>query len=230
EGTSGRADAERLGGEAVSAIGDRERRVGVVTQLGGQTPLKLARALEAAGYRIRGTSPEAIDLAEDRERFAALLDRLQIRCPDWGTATEPDQAVEAAERIGYPVLVRPSYVLGGRAMRVCYGPEEVGLAMAHASGRVLLDRFLEQALEVDVDALCDGEDTYVAAVMQHVEEAGVHSGDSACVLPAPSLSFAQTQEIARIVRILGRALGAVGLLNVQLAVTGDGEVYVIEAN
>jgi carbamoyl-phosphate synthase large subunit len=227
--TSDRLYFEPLGVEEVLAICERERPAGVVTQFGGQTPLKLARALEAAGQEILGTSPETIDLAEDRERFAALLDRLQIRCPAWATAAEPDEAVAAADRIGYPVLVRPSYVLGGRAMRVCYGPDEVRAAMAGAQGRVLLDRFLEQALELDVDALCDGEDTYVAAVMQHVEEAGVHSGDSACVLPAPSLSPLERTYLEEVVRELGGALGAVGLLNVQLAIA-DGELYVLEVN
>jgi carbamoyl-phosphate synthase large subunit len=227
--TSDRLYFEPLGVEEVLAICERERPAGVVTQFGGQTPLKLARALEAAGHRVLGTSPETIDLAEDRERFAALLDRLQIRCPAWATAAEPDEAVAAADRIGYPVLVRPSYVLGGRAMRVCYGPDEVRAAMAGAHGRVLLDRFLEQALELDVDALCDGEDTYVAAVMQHVEEAGVHSGDSACVLPAPSLSPLERTYLEEVVRELGGALGAVGLLNVQLAIA-DGELYVLEVN
>src|SRR6266536_2706764 len=220
---------EPLAVEEVLAICARERPAGVVTQFGGQTPLKLARSLEAAGHRILGTSPEAIDLAEDRERFGALLDGLQIRCPAWSTATEPDDAVSAAEQIGYPVLVRPSYVLGGRAMRVCYGPEEIRAAMAGAQGRILLDRFLEQALELDVDALCDGEDTYVAAVMQHVEEAGVHSGDSACVLPAPALSPLEQTYVEEVVRELGAALGVVGLLNVQLAIA-DGELYVLEVN
>jgi carbamoyl-phosphate synthase large subunit len=227
--TSDRLYFEPLGVEEVLAVCEREQPVGVVTQFGGQTPLKLARALEQAGTPILGTSPDAIDLAEDRERFGALLDGLGIRCPDWSTASTADEAVVAAERIGYPVLVRPSYVLGGRAMRVCYEPGEVRAAMACAQGRVLLDRFVEQALELDVDALCDGEDTYVAAVMQHVEEAGVHSGDSACVLPAPSLTAAQENEIADTVRAIARGLGVVGLLNVQLALA-DGEVFVLEAN
>ena len=227
--TSDRLYFEPLGVEEVLAICERERPVGVVTQFGGQTPLKLARALEAAGHRVLGTSPEAIDLAEDRERFGALLESLQIRCPDWSTATEADEAVAAAERIGYPVLIRPSYVLGGRAMRVCYGPDEVRLAMTGAQGRVLLDRFLEHALELDIDALCDGEDTYVAAVMQHVEEAGVHSGDSACVLPAPALGPLERTYADEVVRELGAGLGVVGLLNVQLAIA-DGQLYVLEVN
>jgi carbamoyl-phosphate synthase large subunit len=226
--TSDRLYFEPLDTESVLAICEREKPDGVVIQFGGQTPLKLARAIEDAGYRILGTPFDAVDLAEDRERFAGLLRAHGLRSPEWGIAASPDEAVEIAERIGYPVLVRPSYVLGGRAMRVCYTADEVREMPPFE--RILVDRFVEHAVEVDVDALCDGVDTYVAAVMQHVEEAGVHSGDSACVLPAPSLSFAQTQEIARVVRILGRALCTVGLLNVQLAVTGDGEVYVLEAN
>jgi len=226
--TSDRLYFEPLDAESVLAICEREQPDGVVIQFGGQTPLKLARTIEEAGYRILGTPFDAVDLAEDRERFAGLLHAHGLRSPEWGIAASPAEAVEIAERIGYPVLVRPSYVLGGRAMRVCYTADEVQDMPRFE--RVLVDRFVEQAVEVDVDALCDGADTYVAAVMQHVEEAGVHSGDSACVLPAPSLSFAQAQEIARIVRVLGRALGVVGLLNVQLAATGDGEVYVLEAN
>ncbi len=227
--TSDRLYFEPLGAEEVLAVCERERPAGVAIQFGGQTPLKLARTLEAAGHTILGTPFDAVDLAEDRERFAALLAALGIRCPSWGMAGDADEAVAAAERIGYPVLVRPSYVLGGRAMRVCYGAEEVRLAMAGMKGRTLVDRFLENAVEIDVDALCDGEDTYVAAVMQHVEEAGVHSGDSACVLPPQSLAPEAHAQVEEVVRRLAPALGVVGLVNVQLAVSG-GELFVLEAN
>jgi carbamoyl-phosphate synthase large subunit len=226
--TSDRLYFEPLDAESVLAICEREKPVGVVIQFGGQTPLKLARTIEDAGYTILGTPFDAVDLAENRERFAGLLKAHGLRSPEWGIAATPDETVEIAERIGYPVLVRPSYVLGGRAMRVCYTADDV--REMPPFDRILVDRFVENAIEVDVDALCDGRETYVAAVMQHIEEAGVHSGDSSCILPAPSLSFAQSQEVSRIVKILGRALGVVGLLNVQLAVTGDGEVYVLEAN
>jgi carbamoyl-phosphate synthase large subunit len=228
--TSDRLYFEPLRAEEVLAVCERERADGVVIQFGGQTPLRLARPLEAAGFRIMGTPFDAIDLAEDRERFAGLLQLLGIRCPDWEIVTTWQEAVEAAARIGYPVLVRPSYVLGGRAMRICYGPADVREALERqVHGAVLVDRFVEHAVEIDVDALCDGETAYVAATMQHVEEAGVHSGDSACVLPPPSLAPAVAAEIDTIVGRLGPALGVVGLLNVQLAVA-DGEVFVLEAN
>jgi carbamoyl-phosphate synthase large subunit len=223
--TSDRLYFEPLGLEEVLAVCEREQPDGVAIQFGGQTPLKLARGLEAAGYPIIGTPFDAVDLAEDRERFGALLNRLGIRCPEWGIARTTAEARTIAERIGFPVLIRPSYVLGGRAMRVCYSPDDLGAI----ESPVLIDRFIESALEIDVDAVSDGRETYVGAVMQHVEEAGVHSGDSACVLPAPSLSTARDAEIRSIVRTLAQALGVVGLINVQLAVV-DGNVYVLEAN
>jgi carbamoyl-phosphate synthase large subunit len=226
--TSDRLYFEPLRAEEVLAICERERPAGVVIQFGGQTPLKLARALEAAGWPILGTPFDAIDLAEDRERFAALCDELGVRVPDWGMASGGDEAAEVAEGIGYPVLVRPSYVLGGSNMVVCYDEQTVREA-APEGVRTLVDRFLESAVEIDVDAVADGEDTWVAAVMQHVEEAGVHSGDSSCVLPAPGVSPATLAEIHDVVRRLAKALGVVGLLNVQLAVA-DGEVFVLEVN
>ena len=194
--TSDRLYFEPLTEEYVIAVCEREQPDGVVIQFGGQTPLKLAHALDDAGFRILGTPLVAIDLAEDRERFAGLLAEQGIRCPEWGIADDAAEAVAIAERIGYPVLVRPSYVLGGRAMRVCYRAEQVVEAfVAGPRGPTLVDRFLEGALEIDVDALCDGRETYVAAVMEHVEEAGVHSGDSSCALPAPSLDRETTGAI-----------------------------------
>jgi carbamoyl-phosphate synthase large subunit len=223
--TSDRLYFEPLGLEEVLAICERERPDGVAIQFGGQTPLKLARGLEAGGFRIMGTPFDAVDLAEDRERFGALLARLGIRCPEWGIAENADEARAIASRIGFPVLIRPSYVLGGRAMRVCYSVDDRGAI----DRPVLIDRFVESAIEIDVDAVSDGRETFVGAVMQHVEEAGVHSGDSACVLPAPSLSAAEDAEIRSIVETLAPALGVVGLLNVQLAIS-DGEIYVLEAN
>jgi len=247
--TSDRLYFEPLSPEEVLAVCDREQPVGVVTQFGGQTPLRLARSIEEGGYRILGTPHAAIDLAEDRARFGSLVEELGVRCPPWAIAKSAEEARSAAAVIGYPVLVRPSYVLGGRAMRICYddqqleeamaavhGPELVGATGSRVStgvglaqNGVLLDRFVEHAIELDVDALCDGEAVFIAAVMQHVEEAGVHSGDSACVLPAPSLTLAAALEVEHVVKRLGPALGVVGLLNVQLAIA-DSTVYVLEAN
>jgi carbamoyl-phosphate synthase large subunit len=227
--TSNRLYFEPLDLPSVLGILEREQPEGVVIQFGGQTPLKLARGIEAAGFRILGTPFDAVDLAEDRERFGGLLTGLGIRCPEWGIARSGIEATAISARIGFPVLVRPSYVLGGRAMRVCHTEEQVVAAFEGVQGPTLVDRFLERAIEIDVDALCDGESTYVGAIMQHVEEAGVHSGDSACVLPAQSLSGSASAEISGIVKRLGPALGVVGLLNVQFAIVDD-VVFVLEVN
>ncbi|AJR25129.1 MULTISPECIES: carbamoyl-phosphate synthase large subunit [Sphingobium] len=207
---------------------------GVIVQFGGQTPLKLAQALENAGVPILGTSPDAIDLAEDRERFAALIDRLKLKQPANGIARSREEAIAVANRIGYPVLMRPSYVLGGRAMEIVDGQaqlEEYIATAVQVSGDspVLIDQYLRDAVEVDVDALCDGDDVVVAGVLQHIEEAGVHSGDSACSLPPYSLSDDIIAEIERQADVLARALSVRGLMNIQFAVK-DGVVYLIEVN
>ena len=207
---------------------------GVLVQFGGQTPLKLAQALEDAGIPILGTSPDAIDLAEDRERFAALIDKLKLRQPANGIARSREEAIAVANRIGYPVLMRPSYVLGGRAMEIVDGQaqlEEYIATAVQVSGEspVLIDQYLRDAIEVDVDALCDGDDVVVAGVLQHIEEAGVHSGDSACSLPPYSLSDEIIAEIERQTEVLAHALSVRGLMNIQFAVK-DGTVYLIEVN
>jgi carbamoyl-phosphate synthase large subunit len=208
--------------------------VGVIVQFGGQTPLKLAQELENAGIPILGTSPDAIDLAEDRERFAALVSKLGLKQPANGIARSRDEAIAVAERIGYPVLTRPSYVLGGRAMEVVDSPAQLDNYIATAvqvsgDSPVLIDRYLRDAIEVDVDAIADGTDVTIAGVMEHIEEAGVHSGDSACSLPPYSLSKEIVAEIERQTDALARALKVKGLMNVQFAVK-DGEVYLIEVN
>ncbi|MCL4673075.1 MAG: carbamoyl-phosphate synthase large subunit [Sphingomonadaceae bacterium] len=208
--------------------------VGVIVQFGGQTPLKLAQALEDAGIPILGTSPDAIDLAEDRERFAKLVNKLKLKQPDNGIAYSRDEAAAVAARIGYPVLLRPSYVLGGRAMEIVDSEAQLDdyiKTAVNVSGDspVLVDQYLRDAVECDVDALCDGTEVRVAGVMQHIEEAGVHSGDSACTLPPYSLSPEIIAEMERQADALARALGVVGLMNVQFAVK-DGEVYLIEVN
>jgi carbamoyl-phosphate synthase large subunit len=232
--TSDRLYFEPLTLEDVLGIVEVEKPEGVIVQFGGQTPLRLAAGLEEAGVRLLGTQPEAIDLAEDRGRFGALLGRLGLKAPAYATAHSEEEALAVAPRVGFPLLVRPSYVLGGRAMEIVYsldGLEDYLLRVARGShGReIFLDRFLENAVEVDVDAICDGEDVWIGGVMQHVEEAGIHSGDSACVLPPHSLGREMRDEIAESTRRLALALGCVGLMNVQYAVLGD-DLYVIEAN
>ena len=233
--TASRLYLEPLAAEDVLAVCRAERPVGVIAQLGGQTPLELARTLRDEGVPILGTPPEAIDLAEDRGRFAALLQELEIPAPPHGEARTMSEARDVAARIGYPVVVRPSYVLGGRAMEIVYDDEElerfVGMA-AEASPEhpVLIDRFLEGAIEVDVDAVCDGEgDVFIGAVMEHIEEAGVHSGDSSCQIPPATLSDDELDLIEDITSRIARRLGVVGLLNLQLAVK-DERIWVLEAN
>ncbi|HEX7782108.1 MAG TPA: carbamoyl-phosphate synthase large subunit [Sphingobium sp.] len=236
--TSDRLYFEPLTAEDVLEILDVEKSngtlVGVIVQFGGQTPLKLAQALEDAGIPILGTSPDAIDLAEDRERFAALINKLGLLQPANGIARSREEAIAVASRIGYPVLMRPSYVLGGRAMEIVDGQaqlEEYIATAVQVSGDspVLIDQYLRDAIEVDVDALCDGEDVVVAGVLQHIEEAGVHSGDSACSLPPYSLPAEIVAEIERQTEILAHALEVRGLMNIQFAVK-DGQVYLIEVN
>ena len=232
--TSDRLYFEPLTAEDVLAVCAIEHPEGVIVQFGGQTPLRLAKFLEEAGVPLLGTPVDAIDLAEDRGRFGALLRRLEIKHPPYGTALSAEEAVAIAEDVGFPLLVRPSYVLGGRAMEICYDGDALGNYLdanvrADQEHPLLLDRFLENAIEVDVDALADGERCVVAGVMQHVEEAGVHSGDSACVIPPMSLGEEMLEEIRETTRRIALELGVIGLINVQYAVAG-GELFVIEAN
>jgi len=220
--------------EDVLEIVQREQPKGVIVQLGGQTPLKLTRALEAAGVPILGTSPDAIDIAEDRRRFDEIARRLGIQQPENGTATSIEEAVVVADRIGFPVLVRPSYVLGGRAMQIVYDEPSLRFyfetaARVSEDRPVLIDRFLEDAFEADVDAISDGNHVVIGGVMQHIEDAGVHSGDSACVLPPYRIEPVHIATMKRHTIALAKALGVVGLINVQYAVK-DGVVYVLEVN
>ncbi|MBS1912971.1 MAG: carbamoyl-phosphate synthase large subunit [Bacteroidetes bacterium] len=225
---------EPLTFEDVMNIVDHEQPEGVIVSFGGQTPLKLAKALEAAGVKILGTSSEGIDLAEDRQRFGDLITGLSIPAPAWGTATSQDEAISVAERVGYPVLVRPSYVLGGRAMEICYRSEGVREYMRNATQvspdhPVLIDHFLEKAFEFDVDAVSDGADVVIGGIMQHIEEAGIHSGDSSCVLPPYNITRAQYETLIDYTKKLARALNVVGLLNIQFAMQ-RGIIYVLEVN
>ncbi|MGE5517832.1 MAG: carbamoyl-phosphate synthase large subunit, partial [Bacteroidota bacterium] len=236
--TSDRLYFEPLTGETVVELVRREQSkgkvLGCIVQFGGQTPLKLAHALENAGIPILGTSPDSIDLAEDRERFQHLLQELNLKQPPNGTARSLDEAKAVAERIGYPVVIRPSFVLGGRAMQIVYDHEALERYMKEAvvvSGDdpVLIDFYLKNAIEVDVDALADGTDVYVAGIMQHIEEAGIHSGDSACSLPPYSLDDVTIAELERQTVLLAKALNVRGLMNVQYAVQ-DGVIYILEVN
>jgi carbamoyl-phosphate synthase large subunit len=231
--TSDRLYFEPLTLEHVLAVCEQEQPEGVIVQFGGQTPLKLAEGLKQAGIPLLGTPFEAIDAAEDRGKFGALIDRLGIKPPPYGSATSVEEAAEVAKRVGFPLLVRPSFVLGGRAMEICYSDEDLarylaGDVQASPERPLLLDRFLENAIEVDVDALCDGERVWVGGIMQHVEEAGVHSGDSACVLPPMSIGDEMLEEIREATTAIALELGVVGLINIQFAIS-DG-LYVIEAN
>ncbi|HMJ36615.1 MAG TPA: carbamoyl-phosphate synthase large subunit, partial [Baekduia sp.] len=233
--TSDRLYFEPLTLEDVLGVIEIEQPEGVIVQFGGQTPLKLAHGLQEAGVNILGTSVDSIDLAEERGRFGALLERLGYEAPPYATASTIEGALEAGDEVGYPLLVRPSYVLGGRAMEIVYSRD--GLAdylTRHAGGRdgardIYLDRFLEDAIEVDVDALCDGDEVWVGGIMQHVEEAGIHSGDSACVLPPHSLGPDMLDQIRVTTRGIALGLGVIGLMNVQYAIH-SGRLYVIEAN
>jgi len=232
--TSDRLYFEPLTLEDVLEIIDLEKPKGVIVQYGGQTPLKLARDLEAAGAPIIGTTPDSIDLAEDRERFQQMIDKLGLRQPPNRTARNPEDAVRLAEEVGYPLVVRPSYVLGGRAMEIVFNESELRTYMRDAvkvsnESPVLLDRFLDDAIEVDVDAICDGEDVVIGGIMEHIEQAGVHSGDSACSLPPYSLSAEVQDELRRQVVAMAKALNVVGLMNTQFAIKGD-DVYVLEVN
>jgi carbamoyl-phosphate synthase large subunit len=220
--------------EDVLHILKTENPLGVIVQFGGQTPLNLAKGLEAAGARILGTSPDAIDRAEDRKRFQDIVNRLDLRQPDNDTATDIKGALKAARRIGFPVLVRPSYVLGGRSMEIVYDEETLSQFMERAIAAspdhpILIDKFLQDAIEVDVDAISDGTDTVIGGIMEHIEEAGIHSGDSACVLPPITFSQELLESIEKQTKLIARELGVIGLMNIQYAVK-DGVLYVLEVN
>jgi len=232
--TSDRLYFEPLTFEDVMNIVELEKPDGVIVQFGGQTPLKLATQLYEAGVPIIGTSPDSIDLAEDRQRFGAFLTKFSINHPDYGTARSFNEARNIAASIGYPVLVRPSYVLGGRAMQIVYDDESLKRYMEYAVGisskhPVLIDKYLEDAFEYDVDAVADGKDVIIGGIMQHIEEAGIHSGDSSCVLPPIMITGEQRDEIIRITDIIGRELNVIGLMNIQFAIKDD-TVYVLEVN
>ncbi len=232
--TSDRLYFESLTLEDVLAIVDIEQPKGVIVQYGGQTPLNLANALEQAGVPIIGSSPDSIDKAEDREQFKAMLDKLDLRQPPNGTVTSAEEATEVANNIGFPLVVRPSYVLGGRAMEVVHSQQDLQRYMTEAvqvsnDSPVLLDRFLDHAIEVDVDIICDGKDFMVGGIMEHIEQAGVHSGDSACCIPPFTLSTEMQAELSRQCELMAKELNVVGLMNTQFAIQGD-DIYILEVN
>jgi carbamoyl-phosphate synthase large subunit len=236
--TSDRLYFEPVTLEDVLEIVDKEKPTGVIVQYGGQTPLKLALDLERAGVPIIGTSPDSIDIAEDRERFQKLLHELGLKQPPNRTARTEEAALLMAQEIGYPLVVRPSYVLGGRAMEIVHGDKDLQRYMREAvrvseKSPVLLDRFLDDAVEVDVDCIADGDEVMIGGIMEHIEQAGVHSGDSACSLPPYSLSPALQDELRRQTAMMAKALGVVGLMNTQFAIQGEGDeaqVFVLEVN
>ena len=232
--TSDRLYFEPVTLEDVLAVVAVEKPTGVIVHYGGQTPLKLARALEANGVTIIGTSPDSIDKAEDRERFQKMVTQLNLHQPANGTVRSEEEAILLAERIGYPLVVRPSYVLGGRAMEIVYQEEDLRYYLSHAvkvsnDSPVLLDRFLNDAIEVDIDAVCDGTDVLIGAIMEHIEQAGIHSGDSACTLPPYSLSVVVQQDLSEQLRLMALELGVIGLINAQFAIQAD-DIYVLEVN
>lgn len=220
--------------EHVRSVVEKENPDGVIVHFGGQTPLKLANALTKAGAKIIGTTAEVIDLAEDRKKFSAFVENIGLLQPDNGTAVEVEEAIEIAEKIGYPVLVRPSFVLGGRGMRIVYSTDELKQYMDEAvsvsnDAPVLIDKFLDRAIELDVDCICDGKEVYIGGIMQHIEEAGIHSGDSACSLPPVSISDDLIKELETKTKEMALGLGVVGLMNTQYAIH-KGQIYLIEVN
>src|SRR3989338_2213994 len=232
--TSDKLYFEPLTYEDVLNIIQREKPEGVILQFGGQTPINMAMKLHKAGVKILGTQPESIDIAEDRLKFGRILDELKIPSAEWGTAMSAGEALEIAKKIRYPVLVRPSYVLGGRAMQIVDSDEELIDYMKEATKvnpdhPVLIDRYLVNATEIDVDALCDGDAVFVAAIMEHIEKAGIHSGDSACVLPPQTISKETKKKIIEYTERMALALKTIGLINIQYAIKDD-IVYVLEAN
>ena len=220
--------------ESVLAIIDLEKPQGVIVQYGGQTPLKLAKSLAANGVNIIGTSPDAIDQAENRECFQSLIEDLKLKQPDNGTVRSTEEAIDLAKRIAYPLVVRPSYVLGGRAMEVVHNEDELRTYLSSAvrvsnDCPVLLDRFLKEAIEVDVDAVCDGKEVFIGGIMEHIEEAGIHSGDSSCSLPPFSISSVIQEALKQQLRKMALALNVIGLVNAQFAIQGD-DIYILEVN